>query len=217
MESESLDEFKTSHRKPRRAGSLFTRLAFGAFGLFALAGLVGALSSERAEPEPPDTLGTLVGGIVLCFGMAFPWHRIRVLRESLHWPGSNLGFISNLTGWTGAGLLPFAVITGTWVLVPLAVVAVAATTGLWTRRRWAIWPWYAVALACLAASVMFVLKTARAAFRELEASTPFELGQFAGGAFGILFYGVLGLFLLREIRAWRRGLPDERPQRAARD
>lgn len=120
---------------------LFALLASGALAVL-LSGPPGGI--PEAEPLPRKLV--LIAILVTSLGMVIPWGRWIPLAL----PGRNLGFISKLFAWSGASGVPLAVASGDLLAMSICVLLPLLGLALWSKRHWAVWPWFGIAVACLA-------------------------------------------------------------------
>jgi hypothetical protein len=119
---------------------MWTRLLFALLALGAL--VIFFVQAPFPQEEDPTWRGLLLLGVfATCFGRAVPWGRW----ISLTSPGRSLGPLTQLLGWSGAGLLPISVRAGSWLAIGVCVLLPVSALALWRRRAWAAWPWYLIA------------------------------------------------------------------------
>ncbi|MEZ5979974.1 MAG: hypothetical protein R3F34_17420 [Planctomycetota bacterium] len=187
-------------RSERRHDSLVVRLGI------ALLALVATGAVFTSDPERPSfDLGRAVaiGVAVASIGMLVPWWRIPSFARATSWPGRNLGFLSRLLGWGGACAIPALLVAGNWPVAAGCALLPVATLGLWMRKRWAIWPWYAVGLGFVALAVwsaMVGVTDGGAAVQDAA----YRSGRMGGAVLRTVVIALLGVFLLREVRAFQR-------------
>src|SRR5262245_11073928 len=118
--------------------------------LFALlaSGAVVALTSgpPAGETDPSTRRLVLIAILITSIGMAVPWGRWMPLAL----PGRNLGFISKLFAWSGASGVPLALASSDVLATSICVLLPLLGVALWSKRTWAVWSWYGIAIACLA-------------------------------------------------------------------
>jgi len=181
------------------------RVLFGLVAVAALSLLFSSPPSEFDEPERLERSLLLVGLTATGLGMAIPWSRWIRLTS----PGRNLGFMAKVLGWVGASGVPLAVVSGYWLAALALIILPVSAVALWKGSAWAAWPWYAVAVGCLGASiaeVVVVLSGSRSG-----AESAYKFGQGVGALGGVVLWGGVSVALFREITAWRRNLNSSPP------
>jgi hypothetical protein len=179
---------------------MFLRLVFAVAVLGLLPVLLADPPSGFDEAQRLQRTLLVAGLLVTSVGMVVPWSRWIPLVA----PGRNLAVLSKLLGWAGASGVAFALAKGSVLGVLACVLVTVSAIALWQRRAWAAWPWYAIAAGCFVASAAGMVR-AVSAFR-VAVQDPNSAGRATGSVLGIAAWAALGVLLMSEITAWRRGL-----------
>jgi hypothetical protein len=189
-------------RKPPRGIDVLVRILFALLAMGTLVALLSGLPRVIPELDPSPSRLLLVAILVTSLGMAIPWGRW----VPLQLPGRDLGFISKLLGWASACGVPLAVASHDWVATTVCMLLPLLAFALWKRCRWAAWPWYGVAMVCLAPSALGVIVLYYLVmFRVQVSGSGLSQGVWIGiTIIWTLFWSSIAVALMRELTVWRR-------------